>query len=76
MTVRTHIHIPDDGRGLRDVFVDGQKIEKAFFADEKRGIVDYYVTPYKLDKYRKRLLSRRIRGDVQVVFPQACDNGS
>lgn len=34
-----HIHTPKDGRGLRDVFVDGKLVNLVFFADTKRGIV-------------------------------------
>lgn len=61
-----HIHTPDDGRGIRDVFVDGQKVGHVFFADTKRGIVDYYPQPPKIDKREKRIISRRLRGRVEV----------
>lgn len=69
MLNQDHIHTPDDGRGLRDVWVDGKKIDKPFFADTRRGIVDYYVSPTKLHKYGKRLITKRIHGEV-VVKPK------
>lgn len=62
-----HIHTVDDGRGQRRVFVNGREIERVFFADTKRGIVDAYREPLKLDKRKKRLLTRRYRGAVRVV---------
>lgn len=62
-----HIHVPDDGRGYRDVFVNGRLIEKPFFADTKRGIVDAYRHPFQVDKRKKRALTYRIRGIVTVV---------
>ncbi|SDF69775.1 hypothetical protein SAMN05216571_101262 [Onishia taeanensis] len=62
-----HIHVPEDGRGPREVFVDGHKIDKVCYADTRRGIVDYYPQPIKVDKWGKRVISRRMRGRVEVV---------
>ena len=73
---QSHIHTPTDGRAPRDVFVDGHQIERVFFADTERGIVDHYIHPYKLHKYRKRVLSRRIRGGVMVMFRDIQTDGS
>ena len=61
-----HIHTVDDGRGQRDVFVDGKKIEHVFYADTRRGIVDYYPWPPKVHKWKKEIISRRLRGRVEV----------
>lgn len=66
MDSRQHIHTPRDGRGRRDIFVNGKKIECVFYADVKRGIVRFYRQPFKLDKYRKRALSNTVRGKVMV----------
>lgn len=63
-----HIHMVGDGRGLRRVYVDGREIRKVVYADTKRGIVDAYREPLKLDKHKKRVLTRRHRGKVEVVF--------
>ncbi|SHK68561.1 hypothetical protein [Halomonas caseinilytica] len=62
-----HIHTPHDGGGARDVFVDGRKVDGAFYADTKRGIVDYYPKPLKIHKRGKRVITRRLRGHVEVV---------
>lgn len=61
-----HIHTPKDGRGPRDVFVNGRLVEKVFYADTKRGIVRAYRSPLRLDKWRKRVLSETLRGIVEV----------
>lgn len=61
-----HIHTPDDGRGIRNVYLNGNKIPSAFYADTNRGIVLAYRLPLCVNKKRTRLLFNRIRGDVVV----------
>ena len=63
----SHIHTPHDGRGNRDVFLNGKKIDHVIFADERRGIVRAFRYPLRLDKYKKRVLSQTFRGSVVVV---------
>lgn len=74
MTDNHHIHTPGDGRGYRDVFVDGRRVERVFFADTRRGIVDSYRYPLKVHRHGKRAISRRLRGDVVVVFKSGADD--
>ena len=62
----SHIHTPEDGRGKRTVFVNGKLINHCFFADTKKGVAKVYLHPFVLDKYRKRCLSRTLRGTVTV----------
>ena len=62
------VHSCDDGRGLRDVFVDGLKIDRVMYADTKRGIVRVTHSPIRLDKHRKRVLTKTLRGHVEVFF--------
>ena len=62
-----HIHTPCDGRGPRRVFVDGREIKYATYADTRRGIVDAYREPLQLGKWRKRILTERHRGRVEVI---------
>lgn len=66
-----HIHTPGDGRGRRDVFLDGKRLTHCIYADTKRGIIDVHVLDdrgyTKLDKRRKRPLTKRYRGKVEVV---------
>lgn len=72
-----HIHTPKDGRGQRDVFVDGKLVKGVFFADTRRGIVRAYKYPLQLDKWRKRVLSETMHGVVEVrAQPRAGDNNN
>ncbi len=66
-----HIHRPDDGRGRRNVYLNGNKLTHCFYANTKRGIVDVHVLNdqghIKIHKRGKRPLSKRLRGKVEVV---------
>jgi hypothetical protein len=62
-----HIHTPSDGRGPRDVYLDGVLIKRVIMADTKRGIVQVTDDPVKIHKHGKRIISRRARGSVVVV---------
>ncbi|WFF40398.1 hypothetical protein EVC62_02160 [Salinicola endophyticus] len=61
-----HIHYVGDGRGRRKVYVDGRLVERAIYADVRRGIVDHFPTPLKIHKRGKRVISRRLHGQVTV----------
>ena len=61
-----HVHTPDDGRGPRDVFVDGKPVDRVFYADTRRGIVRAFRVPLKQDRWLKRLLTYTVRGKVVV----------
>ena len=63
-----HIHEVGDGRGLRHVYVNGKRVYCVVYANTKKGIVDYYPTPSKIHRREKRIISRRLRGDVRVEF--------
>lgn len=43
-------HSVKDGKGLRDVYVDGVKIYKCYWADDTRGIAKSFLDPVTLDK--------------------------
>lgn len=62
-----HIHHPHDGRGQRQVLLNGQPIERCLWADTRRGLVRVSHNPARLDKHRKRLLWKTLRGQVQVI---------
>ena len=66
MSNRQHIHTPHDGRGRRDVFVNGRLVYRVIYADTKRGFVRVLGKLIKLDKYKKRTLWKTLRGDVEV----------
>lgn len=65
-----HIHTPDDGRGPRDVYLNGKLVRRVVYANTKKGKVRVCDEPLKLDKYCKRILIRTKRGRVEVV-PQS-----
>lgn len=67
MRPNKYVHTPYDGRGNRDVFLNGKKIERVIYADEKRGIIRVTDTPLRLDKWRKNILWKTLRGRVEVV---------
>lgn len=48
------------------VFCDGRPLKRCHSYDVLRGWADCYRDPLKLDKYRKRVLSRRYRGVIEV----------
>ncbi len=64
-------HIYKPGHGRFKVYVNGRRLSRCFHADTKRGIADAFATDkdgrVKLHKYRKRALSKRYRGKVEVV---------
>lgn len=62
------VHTPEDGRGVRKVFLDGQEIKMAVFVDEQRGIVDRYRQPLTIDKRSQSLITERLHGRVEVVW--------
>ena len=61
-----HIHTADDGRGPRDVFLNGKFVDLVMYADTRAGIVRVVGNPVKLDKWKKRVLTRTLRGVVEV----------
>lgn len=65
----SHIHTPNDGRGLRMVTVNGVVLNNVTYADVKKGIVRFHDNPPKVHKHRKRLIERTLRGRVEV-FPK------
>jgi hypothetical protein len=69
---RRYTHTPFDGRGRRDVFVDGVKVHDAIKADTMRGIVWFCERPFRIDEQTKRVITKTIRG-VVTVRPIAAD---
>ncbi|AMV00057.1 hypothetical protein [Xanthomonas citri] len=62
-----HIHTPDDGRGRRQVLVDGRTVKRVVYADTRRGLVRYHNDPPKVHKHGKRFIERTRRGAVEVL---------
>lgn len=63
-----HVHRGDDGRGIRDVWLDGKLVRHVTLADTKRGKVVVCLYPIRLDKHRKRVLTKTLYGEVEVRF--------
>lgn len=61
-----HVHTPMDGRGPRQVFLNGAPINRVVYADTRNGEVRIHDDPPKLDKYRKRIIERTLYGVVTV----------
>lgn len=62
-----HIHTADDGRGMRDVYVNGNKIDGVTYADTKLGFVIYAPKPFRVEKGKDYVYTRRLEGNVEVV---------
>lgn len=63
-----HVHIAGDGRGDRDVYLNGKPLRNVVYADTRRGVVRLYDSPPKVHKHGKRVIQRTRRGVVEVVF--------
>lgn len=61
-----HIHTPHDGRGLRDVFVNGNRIDHVVWADTRKGVVWFMPAPVRVTRAGE-VYARRLRGQVEVV---------
>lgn len=48
------------------VWVNGNVVDKAFYADTEKGIVKYYPTPTRINKRTGEIYSRALRGKVTV----------
>lgn len=61
-----HIHTPKDGRGRRDVLVNGNRIENVVWADTRAGVVWFCPEPIRVVRGEK-VYARCLRGQVEVV---------
>lgn len=61
-----HIHTPGDGRGRRDVFVDGKKINRVTYADTNLGVVHMHSDPLRLNRDKSDVVCEVLRGVVEV----------
>lgn len=63
------IYTPETpGANKAIVLVNGKVHDKVTYVDTSKGFIDKCRWPIKLDKYRKRVLTKRVRGKVEVVF--------
>lgn len=59
-------HYAGDGQPRRDVFLNDKKIEHVLAADDVSGIVKVAVWPIRVDKRKKQIRSKILRGTVRV----------
>jgi len=71
MIQEEHLHTPDDGRGLRKVFINGKERQRICFADTRKGYAIQYRKnshgDFMLDGHKKRILTRRLKGKIVIV---------
>lgn len=68
------IHTPNDGRGKREVYLDGIKVMNVVYADTLKGIVRVTVKPLRL-KPNGEPLQRTYRGKVVVKMSTEVSDG-
>lgn len=66
MTNQPHIHFHGDGRGVRQVYLNGVPVNRVLYANTSRGKIRVTDNPLRMDKYRKRILSHTLYGKVEV----------
>ena len=58
----------DDRDLIEAVFLNGRKVDYCFFADTRRGVVRVFRFPFRPDKYKRRVLTKTLRGRVEVLL--------
>ena len=61
-----HVHSGDDGRGLRDVFVDGVLCDDVTFADTELGIAVIAAQPLRVLPGSECIDQIAVLGEVRV----------
>ncbi|NHB57023.1 hypothetical protein G9F32_03115 [Acinetobacter sp. 194] len=59
-------HSALDGKGCRDVFVNGYSIKHVKWANEEQGLVCFIPMPLQINKRKGEVYSRLLRGKVEV----------
>ena len=66
--VRPWVHRPEDGRGCREVYLDGEMAHPAIMADTRNGVVRCYYVPYRVNHRRNMVRTYKRRGHVEVRY--------
>lgn len=56
---------------IAKVYVNGNLVDKVFYADTEKGIVKYYPAPLRVNKRAGEMYSRTLRGKVTVELTEA-----
>lgn len=62
-----HVHYWDDGRGQREVFIDGQPVTHVIWCDTKAGIAVVADQPLKASD-GETIDFRPVWGEIRVLF--------
>lgn len=62
-----HVHFFDDGRGRRDVFIDGKQVSYVTYCDIKAGVAVVFDDPVKSSD-GKTIDFHPVWGEIQVYF--------
>ena len=66
MTRLESFHHYNDGRGKRRVYVNGNEIDRVVWCDTSTGIAVFSPYPFRLNRKRDGVYTRRLRGVVTV----------
>lgn len=65
----SNFHYVGDGRGRRNIFINGNKIKNCIWADIERGIAVFCPNPFRAHKTKRdEVYSRKIRGKIIIEF--------
>ncbi|AOZ14958.1 MULTISPECIES: hypothetical protein [Pseudomonas] len=62
-----HVHYWDDGRGRREVFIDGQRVDGVRYCDTKVGIAVVVDTPLKSTD-GEHVDFHPVWGEIRVIY--------
>lgn len=60
-------HSAKDGRGVREAWLDGVKLERVVWCDTHRATAIVFPSPLTLDRKRQRIKTKFVRGKRLVV---------
>lgn len=61
-----HVHTVDDGRGAREVYLDGVKVNHVTFADTQLGLIAAHYDPLEIITGTEYLDGYHAWGEVRV----------
>lgn len=67
-------HSALDGKGRRDVYVNGRSIKYVNWANEEQGLVCFTPMPLQVNKRTRKIYTRLLRGKVEVKPCQTISN--
>lgn len=59
-------HSANDGKGNRQVYVNGNPIKRVLWANEEQGLVCYFPYPLKINRRKANIYTRLLKGKVRV----------